>query len=356
MYSAIPISKLIASKEISSENIEYVQINLSPEKSHVNSPVYTYGIMRAKDVKIYDESTINLLSEIAAIEAERILSGKDIIKSTEYSFCIWCEFHMTNGMKTVRCIPVYDMQIAQSFTDALLSNDDYCGALFSLPENAEVNYYNVSELYAEDDAYNRDLVFNSLLGELKSGTNCTRVLPYYMRYYTQYRYEADYAIGFANIYGRCGSESFYNSVYINNDMPLTKLMYIKIINEKNSSLFDEITDTILNDMDNIEYIDMNINFFNNDWVTDDYQKTLYFSIYQESTMPRTLSYEQVVRLFSDFADSNIENFTTGSCYAEINLQLVTNADSSNLSLHSCTPLSNIMYEYWLDVAQSLYEQ
>jgi len=330
-------------KSISYDDVDYVTVNLSPEKGYVNTPAYSYGILMAKEVKIYDDEVIKQLTK-------SLDTAINTIKYEHYgnyhSSNIWCEFHLTNGHKIVRNIPIYSHAELTDITDLLLLNTNYYEALSAMPQYSTIDQCSI--YYIRED--NNDLaydVFDSLVDEVKQTNNADRrLLPRYLQSKTLYNYNSSGQVGYVYIRGQLNNIVYISSYEIDNSIPETKMLFMKNVSEYNYEKYIEAMDIILSDNNENYYYNISVSLNSIDNENFDADVLHYNSSYNEDNM---LNKEQLIKLCNDLKEADINNFDIFNCYAKVELQLFDNNDIANIHLTTFVPLSKVIYDYWTNI-------
>ena len=341
-------SQAILRRSLPDEKIEYVKIDLSPEKEYRNTPVYTYGMLKSKDIKIYDENIIDFLS----VNVDTMLLNVEN-SSTGYNRMnygtVWCEFTLKNGRRIVRNIPIYDGDNASEFVSLLIEHGDFYNALLSIPEISEITEYNISIPYFERSEITEPILI-STIEEIGTADNSMRsVFPYYLESYVSDRYNDYGSVGSIRVYGQSGNYDFANTFLINNTVPESKTMYIKASNKLNADKFSQAADYIINDYDNLLYLNLQV------WLTESTDESTFDSLLHFSTnSPQSsFTYDMMCEMLEDLKGVDPDDFENIEKYALIMIQIDRQNDYDTASyIDTCIPLTDEMYDYWLSAAET----
>lgn len=330
-------------KQINGDKVEYVNVNLAWDKQYTDYPVYTYGIMMAKDIKIYDKDLINSLIENYEI-AEQEITDDPLSVYYQYNRSrradFWCEFHMESGHTVVRNIPVYGADTTQSFIDMLLSEKDFYNALYMLPESDEV-----SSIYCEGPSID---IYDLYLSELKrTGVKSYEALPNYLSDNNSvYNYLSSGSVTIMTIKGMHNGDAYITNLPISSYVPETKREYLK----QNALIFyDELInvfDDLITSKDTPMQLSMSFRFGN-------YEQTqVYYNSleYRNEIINENFDYDTLIKLIKDLRTVDIDDFDDNDYYFSIDYSLHT--DNGARYAYTYLPLDEEMYNYWMALANN----
>ncbi|MBN2878314.1 MAG: hypothetical protein JXN65_01675 [Clostridia bacterium] len=349
LVSGAAIAKAAYLRPVDADKVEYVMIDLSPEKTYRNTPVYTYGMLQAKGVKVYDTELIELLAENTRIQSGIINGTLPTAEYEEYGLfnpnLVWCEFHLKSGRKIVRNVMLNEGENSLNFTNLLLANDEYSEALLKTPDKDELQGYHAGYILNEEKQA-IDIVVSTLLDEIKLADSEKRnVMPYYLDMYVSniYNpYDSYGSVGSIYVYGQTKDGAYSNTFQINNLVPVSKQLFLKSSFIINKDAAQNVYKMILERNDSINYMNIQVWLWDNSTPDAPFSSLIYYSEPEERN---TMDPEDMAAMLEAFSKTTADEFDTTDKYAIVNIQINTIDEYYDTDyLDAYIPLTDELYE------------
>jgi|GEM_PF-4590576 len=340
MVGGSAVADIQLHKTVKYDNVEYVTINLSWEKDFTNTPTYRYGILLAKDVKLDDKDLIKLLTKSLDTAITSIDKGSDSEFPLHFGTNFWCEFHMNNGRKVVRNIPVHIQTDVIEILNLLLADKEYNKALSTMPEVYIITDYSLDSIPKEYTQH-ANAIYESLVNEIteSNGEIERRILPYYFHYDVFPNSHSNGQVDSVVVRGSFDNTAYISRYEIDNSVPKTKKVYMIKSFELNRQKFNEAIDIILTNT--VDYTNLNMSVFLLNKDDDSYR--LHYNYYDKESM----SPNQLIKLCKDLKTIDIDEFDTYYNYARIFINIGATDKSEYIALDTYIPISEEVFNYWL---------